>query len=76
MQPIRLFFEDAPETIPVPPELHHKRILVIFRPLNGAVTKTDSKNWPAGFIEETAGSIPALPERESQGDYEEREPLE
>ncbi len=38
--------------------------------------ETDSNGWPIGFIEETFGSLPDLPEREPQGDYEQREPLE
>ena len=32
----------------------------------------DTNGWPIDFFEKTAGSIPDLPERESQGDYETR----
>lgn len=33
MQPIRKIIEDAPSTLPLPLELHHKRIEVIIWPL-------------------------------------------
>lgn len=36
----------------------------------------DANGWPIGFIEATSGSIPDLPEREDQGEYEERLELE
>ena len=39
-------------------------------------TKVDANGWPIGFFEATAGSIPDLPEREPQGEYEERLELE
>ncbi|MBI5185408.1 MAG: hypothetical protein HZA01_06740 [Nitrospinae bacterium] len=35
----------------------------------------ESKGWPPGFFEETAGSIPDFPEIYYEGDFEEREPL-
>jgi hypothetical protein len=35
-------------------------------------TDVDANGWPIGFFEETAGSIPDFPEREHQGEYEER----
>ena len=35
-------------------------------------SEVDANGWPIGFFEETAGSIPDLPEREHQGEYEER----
>ena len=36
----------------------------------------DANGWPIGFFEQTSGSIPDLPEREPQGEYEERLELE
>lgn len=36
----------------------------------------DANGWPIGFFEETAGSIPDLPEREDQGEFEQRLELE
>ena len=38
-------------------------------------TKND-KGWPPGFFEKTFGSIPDLPDRATQGEYEIRETLE
>jgi hypothetical protein len=76
MQPIRQIVEDAPDAIPVPPELRHQRVEIIFWPLEKPEPERDAKGWPVGFFEETFGSIPDFPERESQGEYEEREPLE
>lgn len=65
MQPIHLFFEDAPETIPVPSELHHKRILVVFRPwIQGASMETDDKKPPADLSEENAFPLTDLPNAE------------
>ena len=39
---------------------------------NSEIKETDANGWPIGFFERTFGSIPDLPERESQGDYETR----
>ncbi len=77
MQPIRQIYYDAPSTISIPEELQHHAVEVIIWPLDNAEAKkeTDANGWPIGFFERTFGSIPDLPEREWQGDYEEREPL-
>lgn len=39
-------------------------------------TGVDANGWPIGFFEQTSGSIPELPEREPQGEYEYRLKLE
>jgi hypothetical protein len=44
MQPIRLILEDAPEHLPIPTELRHQRIEVIFWPLEATHSKSSSKN--------------------------------
>ncbi|MDD2760138.1 MAG: hypothetical protein PHH11_07575 [Methylomonas sp.] len=78
MQPIRKIYQDAPDSIAIPEELRHQPVEIIIWPLsepNQAVEETDANGWPIGFFEQTFGSIPDLPERESQGEYEEREPL-
>ena len=75
MQPIRQIIEDAPDTIPIPTELRHQRVEIIFWPLEKAEQPLDANGWPVGFFEDTYGSIPDFPEREAQGEYEEREPL-
>jgi hypothetical protein len=77
MHAIRQIIDDAPETIPVPPEMRHRRVEVIFFPLDEEPqAETDALGWPIGFFESTFGSIPDFPEREPQGEYEVREPLE
>jgi hypothetical protein len=35
MHPIRQVFDDAPDSIEIPPELRHRRIELIMRPLDG-----------------------------------------
>lgn len=80
MQPIRQIYYDAPSTIRIPEELQHHAVEIIIWPLEKSEAKqafeTDANGWPLGFFESTFGSIPDFPERECQGDYEEREPLE
>jgi hypothetical protein len=36
MQPIRQVFEDAPDMVPIPLELRHRRLELIFWPLEDA----------------------------------------
>lgn len=76
MQPIRQILEDAPDTIPIPTELRHQRVEIIFWPLEKTELEHNANGWPVGFFEETFGSVPDFPEREPQGEYEEREPLQ
>ena len=37
---------------------------------------TNANGWPVGFIEKTYGSIPDFPDREPQGEYEQRLEIE
>lgn len=79
----RQIIDGVAETITVPIALRHRRVEVIILPLdevssNGAVhhdqtIAVDANGWPLGFFEQTFGSIPDLPEREPQGNYEVRE---
>ncbi len=81
MEAIRQIYERIPGTITIPPEFRDRRVEVIILPLdqneeknpNGAAV--DENGWPIGFFEATFGSVPDLPEREPQGDYEVREEL-
>jgi hypothetical protein len=34
MNPVRIVYEDAPATIPVPPDMRHRRVEAIFWPLD------------------------------------------
>ena len=76
MQPIRLIYQNAPSMINIPKQFQGHDIEVIIWPLDKSEVKqsveTDANGWPIGFFERTFGSIPDLPERESQGDYETR----
>lgn len=79
MNPIRQIIEDAPDFIPVPASLRHRRIELILWPLDEPTTENethDASGWPVGFLEQTFGSIPDFPEREPQGEYEQRLELE
>lgn len=78
MQAIRQIYQDVPSVIHVsiPEALRHQTVEVIILPLEEpSQQETDTNGWPVGFFEQTFGSIPDLPDREWQGDYEEREPL-
>lgn len=72
MQAIRQVYENAPASIPVPEQWRQKRMEVIL-----LVQEDDTTNgWPADYFAQTFGSIPDLPEGESQGVHEIRESLE
>ena len=78
MQAIRQIYQDTPSVIhiSIPEELQHHPVEVIIRVLddstNSEIKETDANGWPIGFFERTFDSIPDLPEREPQGDYETR----
>lgn len=80
MNAIHQIIDDAPDTIPVPVELRHRRVEVTFTPLDEkakAPVETDEMGWPIGFFEATAGCLADDPiERAPQGDYEQRLELE
>lgn len=81
MQPIRQIIDDAPASIPVPPELRHRRVEIIFWPLDDTVpaaeVSRDANGWPEGFFESTAGAWQGEPlQRSYQGEYESRLEME
>jgi hypothetical protein len=78
MTHFRQIYDQVPATITIPLALRHRRVEVIILPLDepipsGVAEAVDANGWPVGFFEETFGSIPDFPERESQGEYEDRE---
>lgn len=78
MKPIRKIYQDAPGSIDIPEELRHQPVEIIIWPLSEQIEsaeQVDENGWPQGFFEQTFGSLPDLPDREWQGEYEEREPL-
>lgn len=75
MQAIRHVFEQAPESIPVPDQWQRKRLEVILLVSEEEVdvssasvtpVETGVDHWSADYFERTFGSIPDLPERETQ----------
>jgi len=73
MNTVRQIVDDAPETVPVPPEFRHKRVEITFRPLEEGPVEKDAHGWPVGFFEATAGAWEGEPlTREPQGEYEKR----
>ncbi len=68
--------------IDVPDEFQDRDLEVIFLPLdtNGSERKTeiierDSKGYPLGFFEATAGSLPDFPDREPQPEFDVRDEI-
>ncbi|WP_020561774.1 hypothetical protein [Methylosarcina fibrata] len=46
MQPIRQIFEDAPDAIPVPEEMRHRRVEFILWPLDEADLEASARSRP------------------------------
>lgn len=46
MQPIRQVIDDAPDAIPVPEELRHRRVEFILWPLDGVVPEEETRQRP------------------------------
>jgi hypothetical protein len=50
-------------------------VTIIVRVVPAVPANVDANGWPVGFFEQVAGSMPQI-ERGSQGEFEERLPLE
>ena len=78
----RHVYHNAPAAVPLPPELHDRRVEVIVLTIdeaaapNGKQTGLDAWGWPVGFFAETFGAVPDHPECAPQGEYDVREPIE
>jgi hypothetical protein len=68
MNPIRQIFEDAPASIPLPQELHHRRVELILWPLDEAPeeTGTVSERDDLGDYERTRVDKIEIPSREER----------
>ena len=79
MNAIRLVYDAVPDKVSVPPTMRRRRVEVVFLALDEervpALTESIRDDWPTGFFEQTAGSIPDLSERETQGEHPTREPF-
>jgi hypothetical protein len=74
---LRQFIENPEDYIPVPPEIRHRRTEVIFIALD-EVEATANPSQTAltdSGIAEYFGCLPDFPDREPQGDYENRQTL-
>ena len=67
---IRNIYEKMPDTIEIPEELRQKKVEVIILSLDDSAASEKCAD-----IKSLYGSIPDFPERESQGEFESREPL-
>jgi hypothetical protein len=72
MDAIRQIYESVPDTITIPPEWRRRRVEVIILPLDDGET---GQSGPDDEIKKFFGSLPDLPDRGLQGEYEEREDL-
>ena len=79
MNAIRLVYDAVPDHVSVPPTMRRRRVEVVFLALDEetepALTESIHDDWPLGFFEQTAGAIPDLPERDTQGEHPTREPF-
>lgn len=66
MQPIRQILEDAPEFIPVPTALRHRRVEIILWPLDPASTKTDESLTDYERVKVDRIEIPSRDERHAR----------
>jgi hypothetical protein len=51
-------------------------VVLVVNPVTPKRKAKTQKDWPVGFLERFAGSMPDLPPRASQGKYEIRDALE
>ena len=75
MDAIRQIYESVPDTITIPPEWRRRRVEVIILPLDEGEPRQGEPEGPDEDIARFFGSIPDLPERAAQGEYEQREEL-
>ena len=65
MNAIRLLYDAVPDHVSVPPTMRRRRVEVVFLALDEDVAPTQA-GWSQGIIEQTAATLPDLPEREDQ----------
>ena len=66
MQPIRQILEDAPEFIPVPEALRHRRVEIILWPHDPASTMTDERLTDYERVKVDRIEIPSRDERHAR----------
>jgi hypothetical protein len=71
----RQIYESIPDTISIPPEWRRRRVEVIILPLDEGGPTHGEAGGADDDVARFFGSIPDLPDREPQGEYERREEL-
>jgi hypothetical protein len=69
MKAIKTIYNDLPETITIPKEFVHKKAEIII------IIEDNIKRNNKSKLVDFFGTIPDFPDRQVQGDYEERECL-
>ena len=71
MNAIRQVYDAVPDSLPVPPSMRRRRVEVVFLALDEELAPNQDEavraDSPEGALEQTAGALPDLPEREDQG---------
>ena len=75
MDVLRQIYDSVPDMITIPPEWRRRRVEVIILPLDEGEPEQGGSGGSDDEIARFFGSIPDLPEREAQGEYEQREEL-
>ena len=69
MKAIKTIYDDLPETITIPKEFVHKKAEIII------IIEDSVKKYTKNKLVDFFGTIPDFPDRQLQGDYEERDSL-
>lgn len=70
VHPIRQIIDDLPEVMTVPPALRHRRVEVIFWPLDEARESEQPVATTDAGIRDFFGCFQDFPERAAQGEWE------
>jgi hypothetical protein len=69
MKAIKTTYDDLPETIIIPKEFVHKKAEIII------IVEDSAKKYTKNKLVDFFGTIPDFPDRQLQGDFEERDSL-
>ncbi len=75
MQSICQIIDNAPDYVAVPETMRHRRVELIFRPLDEPIEagSNDTRGWPVNFFEQFSGCLANDPlSRPEQGEFEQR----
>jgi hypothetical protein len=66
MNAIRMVYDAVPDNLSVPPPMRRRRVEVVFLALDEDAAPIQA-DWSPGCFEQSAATLPELPEREDQG---------